>query len=215
MDNEREMLDYERRVYSKSNENGTKSFTIKNELVCENQYISPVLDLSRKSALIIKNIINNDNTNEHTRYGNSLAKYISQPVVLADGQEAEDLKVYVTGYRPINTDIEVYVKFLNNEDSATLNDKVWTKLTNDSDELRSSPIDPVDFKEFTYSLPTAAPVTNAAFANQSNFGIIQYTDTNGSVYNNYKTFAIKIVLLSKDGTYIPKVDDLRAIALQV
>ena len=117
--------------------------------------------------------------------------------------------------RPINTDIEVYVKLLNADDPATLDDKVWTLLTNDSADTRSSPIDPYDFKEFTYSMPTAAPVTYAAYANPSNYGIVQYTDTNGAIYYNYKTFAIKIVLLSSDGTYVPKVDDLRAIALQV
>jgi hypothetical protein len=215
MEEEREMIDYERRVYSKSNEGVNKSLTIKNVLSASNKYLSPVIDLSRKSALIIDNIINNDNTNEHTRYGNALAKYISQPIVLADGQEAEDLKVYISGYRPINTDIEVYVKFLNNEDSATLNDKVWTKLNNDNAGVYCSPIDPVDFKEYSYSMPTSAPVTYAAYANPSNYGILRYADSNGSVYNSYKTFMIKIVLLSTNGTYVPKVDDLRGIALQV
>jgi hypothetical protein len=52
-----------------------------------------VIDLSRKASLLIENIINNDATNEHTRYGNALTKYVSKNVVLADGQEAEDLKI--------------------------------------------------------------------------------------------------------------------------
>ena len=215
LESEREMIDYERRVFSKSNEGANKSLTIKTQLSASNKYISPVIDLSRKSALIIDNILNNDDTNEYTRYGNAQAKYISKPIVLADGQDAEDIKVYVTGYRPINTDIEVYVKFLNAEDTAPLTDKVWTKLTNDGASVYCSPLNPLDFKEYTFSLPTSAPVTYAAYANQSNYGIIRYSDANGQVYNTYKTFAIKVVLLSTDGTYVPKVDDLRAIALQV
>lgn len=215
MEQEREMLDYERRIYSRSNDNAIKSLKLKTQLTASNKYLSPVISLSRKSALIIKNIVNNDNTNEHTRYGNALAKYISQPIVLADGQEAEDLKIYVSAYRPINTDVEVYVKFLNNEDPAKLDDKVWTKMTNNSSDVYCSPLNYVDFKEYTYSLPASAPVTYAAYANPSNYNILRYSDVNGAVYNTYKTFAIKIVLLSTDGTYVPKVDDLRGIALQV
>ena len=217
LESEREMIDYERRIFSKSNEGVNKSITIKNLLTCSNKYLSPVIDLSRKSALIIDNIVNNDDTNEHTRYGNAQAKYISQPIVLADGQDAEDIKVYISGYRPINTDIEIYVRFLNAEDPAPLTDKVWTKLNNDNASVYCSPLNPVDFKEYTFSMPTSAPVTYAAYANPSSSpaGIIRYSDVNGQVYNTYKTFAIKIVLLSTDGTYVPKVDDLRAIALQV
>ena len=106
---------------------------------------------------------------------------------------------------------------MNAEDTAPLNDKIWTKLNNDNASVYCSPLNPVDFKEYTYSLPTSAPVTYAAYANPSSSpaGIIRYSDVNGQVYNTYKTFAIKIVLLSTDGTYVPKVDDLRAIALQV
>jgi hypothetical protein len=215
LDVEREMLDYSRLVYSKSNQGVSKSLTIKSLLTTNNKYLSPMLDLSRKSALALKNIINSDNTNEHTRYGNSLAKYISQPIVLADGQESEDLKVYLSAYRPINTEIEVYVRFLNNEDSTALTSKTWTKFVNENDELRSSPINRFDFKDFTFNAPTSAPATYAAFRNASNYNVLEYTDSSGVVYRTYKTFAIKIVLLSTDGTFVPKVDDVRAIALQV
>ena len=217
-DNEREMIDFERKVYSYSNEINNSindSLLIRAFMETTNKYISPVIDLSRKSALVIKNIINNDNTGEDTRYGNALAKYISQPIVLADGQEAEDLKIYLSSYRPINTDVEVYVKFLNNEDAETIESKIWTKLTLENSDLRSSPIDRFDFKEFVYNVPTSAPVTNAAYKNESNFGIVQYVDTNGAIYQSFKTFVIKIVLLSNDGIYVPKINDLRGIALQV
>ena len=217
-DNEREMLDFERRIYSYSSEINNaigKSLTIKADLLSTNKYLSPVIDLSRKSALIIENLINNDNANEHTRYGNALARYISQPITLADGQEAEDIKIYLTAYRPINTEIEVYVKFLNNEDPASLKSKIWTKLVLNSPELRSSPINRFDYKEYVYNMPTSPPVTNAAYKNASNFDIIEYADENGAIYQTYKTFEIKIVLLAVNGIYVPKIDDIRGIALQV
>ena len=215
MDQEREMLDYERVVYSKTNEGASKSLNIRATMTTQNKYISPVIDLSRKSALVIENLINSNNTNESTRYGNALTKYVSKPVVLADGQDAEDIKVIVGAYRPINTDVEVYVKFLNADDAANINDKVWTKLENASPSVRSSPIDIYDFREYEFNVPATAPVTYAAFRNASNFNIIEYTDSTGAIYRSYKTFLIKIVLLSSNKIYVPKIGDLRAIALQV
>ena len=38
-------------------------------------------------------------------------------VTLADGLDAEDIKVYVNAYKPANTDIKVYAKILNETDS--------------------------------------------------------------------------------------------------
>lgn len=231
LDMEREMLDFERVVYSRSTENTLgigKSLTIKANMTNTNKYISPVIDLSRKSALVIKNIINNNTTDEHTHYGSAIAKYISKPIVLADGQEAEDIRIYLSAYRPINTDIEVYVRFLNNEDPDILDNKVWTKLVNDSPELRSSPLDLYDFKEYVYNIDTKIDPTRytttgdysslinyTAYANTSNYNIIEYVDSGGSVYKTYKSFIIKIVLISTNGIYVPKINDVRGIALQV
>jgi len=218
MDEEREMLDYERVVYSKSNEGATKSLTIRSTMTTTNKYISPVIDLSRKSALVVENLINNDSTNEaNTRYGSAISKYVSKPVVLADGQDAEDIKVIVGAYRPINTDVEVYVKFLNADDGSNINSKVWTKLENANPATRSSPIDIYDFREYEFNIPTSVPSTNpyAGYKNASNSYILEYTDSTGAIYRSYKSFMIKIVLLSSNRVYVPKVSDLRAIALQV
>lgn len=218
-DVDRDMLDFERVVYSKSNENvylaGGKSLNIKTQLTCTNKYVSPVIDTARKSALVIKNIVNNDSTNEYTRYGNAITKYVGKPVVLADGQEAEDMIVYLSAYRPNNTDVEVYIKVLNDTDGEVLDTKVWTKMENQSPSLRSSPINSIDFKEYEFRMPSTAPATGAAYKNVSNFGIVQYADSTGAIYQTFKTFMIKIVLLSDNGIYVPKIDDVRGIALMV
>jgi hypothetical protein len=42
---------------------------------------------------------------------------------------------------------------------------------------------------------------------------VLYTSANGVTYDNFKTFAIKIVMTSSDATIVPKVKDLRIIAL--
>lgn len=216
---ERDMLDYERLIYSYSNEVSLaipKSLKLYNRITTTNKYVSPVIDLARKGVLAIENIVNNDSTDEHTRYGASQAKYISQNVVLKDGQEAEDLKVYLTGYRPMKTDIEVYCKLLNDEDPDAFDNKVWTKMTMIAgNNTRSSPINTQDWIEFEYEMPTTAPATSAAYKNLSNDGIVEYVDADGGVFSSFKTFAIKIVLLSSDRVFVPRINDVRCIALQI
>lgn len=126
------------------------------DLTADNNYVSPVIDLSTKTIKFLRNVISSNNVNEHTRYGGALNRYISQVVGLAT--KAEDIKVYVTGYRPPGTDIEVYVKFKSESDTENFDDKAWTKLTytrNDSGAntgvLFSN--SPQDYKEFIYGIP--------------------------------------------------------------
>ena len=71
-----------------------------------------------------------------------------------------------------------------------------------------------DFREFTYSVPSIPPVPHAAYLNAANNNIIQYVDAGGAIFQRYKTFAIKIVLTADARIYVPKVDDVRAIAVQ-
>jgi Domain of unknown function (DUF4815) len=323
MDTEKEMLDLERTLYSKSNEaSGTggnnKSLNVETVLTvgANNKYTSPVIDLSKKSVQLITNIINFDDTGESLGSGQSLCRYVGQPVVLAPGQDSEDLQVILSAYRPINTEVEVYVKFLSADDPASLDQKAWTLMVNQSPDLRCSSVDRYDYKEFTYKLPSSiqyssydlyanttyvnnsadtislsvgtqsfpansvfsigdkvyyslsssntainglvansyyyvsfansssialantpggsninisesrtsspaedhiisGPVVHNAFANTSNFGRIEYSDDGLVRYLNFNTFAIKIVLLSTSGVYVPKIQNLRGIALQV
>ena len=146
---EYEFSDSERHSMSRSNEiaslSSNKSSNFKVDLSSSSDFVSPVINLSKKAMLFVENQINNDLTNEHTRYGNSMTKYISKQIVLADGQEAEDLRVYMTAYRPVSTDVTLYAKFWNNEDPEQFNDKTWTKLEylNSGDFVYSSPTDKI------------------------------------------------------------------------
>jgi hypothetical protein len=42
---------------------------------------------------------------------------------------------------------------------------------------------------------------------------VSYTSTSGVTFDTFKTFAIKIVMTSTDPAIVPKVKDLRIIAL--
>jgi hypothetical protein len=215
--------DYERTLRSYSNEitnggygaYGTATFDV--TMTTENQYVSPVIDLGVKTFNFIKNEINNDSTNENTRYGNAYNKYVSKNVVLA--QEAEDLLVYITGYRPAGTDIKVYGKFLNTNDVESFDTKEWTELQINLSGTYSSPQDAEDYREYIYSVPTGNTVDNqtTAYLDPNSIdpvNVITYYDTSTRAYTGFGTFGIKIVLLSNSPVKIPTLRDVRAIALQ-
>lgn len=217
-DTEYEFLDTTRIAKSYSNElAGGKSCRYQITFATGSSYVSPVIDLRRKSSLFIENLINNDATSEaNTRYGAATTKYVSRNVVLDDGQEAEDIHVWVSAYRPSGTDVKVYVKFHNAEDGDVFDLKSWTELEAGTGEFNySSPIDSRDYIEYEYTVPATAPATNptAGFVNAST-GIIRYVRTDGAIFESYKTFSLKIVLLSDNPARVPKLNDVRAICLQ-
>ena len=144
--------------------------------------------------------------------GLALSKYVSKKVVLADGQDAEDLKIYVAAYRPAGTEIYVFAKFWNSTDGDTFDNKHWTQLTT-TNSLVSSKANQNDFIEYLYELPTSAPNDQTAYLNQNNSGIIRYVNRTGEIFDTYKSFSVKIVLLSNDSSIVPRLQDYRAIAV--
>jgi hypothetical protein len=221
--------DYERTLRSYSNEvaagtygtGGTATFNI--NMKSTSDYISPVIDLGAKSFNFIKNIVNTDASKEHTRYGNAYNRYISKRVVLA--QEAEDLNVYVTGYRPVGTDIIVYGKFLNKNDNDNFDNKNWTEMTLKKELQGSfgSPQDLNDYREYIYEMPKGRlPSGDERYALNAYLDpnsidpiyVLTYVDSLGEIYTGYNMFAIKIVLLSNNPVVLPTMRDVRAVALQ-
>lgn len=90
-----------------------------------------------------------------------LPRYISKNVVLAENQDAEDLKLYLTAYRPANTNFQVYGKFLHNQDPDAFSTKIWSRLSENtvSKALISSGSNEDDFVEIMYELPTSLLLT--------------------------------------------------------
>ena len=135
--------------------------------------------------------------------GPASAKYVSKKVVLDAGFDSGDLNVYLTAYRPANTDINVYYKILNRNDTQKFDDGSWQLMTktNNSDSVFSQTRD--NPYEYTF-----APGTGGV-----DQGYISYTGLNGQTYNSFSQFAIKVVLTSTDHTFCPVVNDMRVIAL--
>jgi hypothetical protein len=206
--------DTPRYVASKSNEttnhSGSKTVDLKVALSnSTNKRHSPAIDNERAALFTVENLVNNDSTNENSTFGgNATAKYITKTVTLADGQDAEDLKIFLTAYKPSTSDIQLYYKILNAEDSDTLDDQSWTQMTQTTSAVTVSDSENRnDLKEYEYNIP-AANLTGSG-------GEVQYVNSESVTYTGFKYFAIKIVLLSSTTSNVPRVRDFRAIALQI
>jgi hypothetical protein len=133
---------------------GSKSLESEITFNTTNIYTSPYAKEENLDVFVTRYEINSDDTAEHTNSGNATSKYIAKRVVLADGQDAEDLRIYISAYKPANTDIRVYAKFHNNVDPEPFDDKDWTHLEMVTDKgLLSNPFNRNDVIEFEYKVP--------------------------------------------------------------
>ena len=87
--------------------------------------------------------------------GLAKSKYISKVIKFAQDKRAEDIVVYLTGYRPAGTEIKVYAKIHNAEDRESFQSKAWTPLVLKDNIDYFSSTDPNDLREFTYGFDTA------------------------------------------------------------
>lgn len=180
-----------------SNSDTPSTLLIQGDLSTEVENLSPVIDLNTMSLVSIANDINNVATDEDTAdAGQARSRYISKSVVLADGLEAEDLQVYVTALLAGSSSIRVYAKLRADTDSTDLNQMPWVPLTGQVNTRLG------DYTEYRYTIPDA---------NKDIDGVYTY---GSGTYKGFKTFAIKIVLLSTNTSTVPTLKDMRAVALQ-
>jgi hypothetical protein len=131
--------------------------------------------------------------------GITLAKYITKPITLADGFDAGDLRLFLSANKPSTTEIHVYYKVLSGSDATPFKDRPYLKMECLNPTIAAS-TKTEDFREYEYR----PSLTNDT---------ITYSIGNGATFDSFKTFAIKIVMTSADPSVVPKVKDLRVIAL--
>tara|TARA_Y100001934_G_scaffold17407_2_gene20588 strand:- start:9407 stop:10708 length:1302 start_codon:yes stop_codon:yes gene_type:complete len=176
------------------------SYEERAQLSSLSKHISPVIDVKRNGVITIENIINNTSANEtNSSGGDSLARYITRRVTLKDGFDATDLSVHLVANRQAGSSIKVYYKILSQFDTDVFDNRPWVEMTEASANINSiSKSEEIeDYIDLEYN-PSAANTTY----------------TVGSVaYDSFKTFAIKIVMLSGNTTKVPLLKDLRVVAL--
>ena len=137
--------------------------------------------------------------------GNAWARYFTKKVVLNQGQDSGDLRVYYTAYKPQGSQIYVYYKVLSSSDTQKFDDGVWQLMTQVGSSAYSS--DQSNLIEFECAPGNWVPANGTA-NNQ-----LSYVSTNGTTYNSFVQFAIKVVMAASDNTNPPFLTDIRALAL--
>ena len=185
-------------VYSKSNDvNREKGMKLSVSMTNENNVTSsPFVDIETASILAYEWKVTNDS--------DTTAKYISKTVELVESLDAEDMQVFVTGYRPNGTDIKVFIKPQAANDSTAFDTVDWIELElTGGINLYSSVSNFYDFKEFVYQVPDSA----------KSDGVLTYTNDLSQTFDGYRRFAIKIEMLSENIFKAPRLLDYRGIAL--
>lgn len=130
-------------------------------------YIAPSIDEPQLDMFVITNVVSNTYT---TTDANSVvidsevegpylaeSKHITTKVAFANNRFAEDIRVFMTAYRPANTDIKLYARVHNSADSDAFDDRAWTPLEyKENAERFSSKDDEGDFVEYELGLPLYA-----------------------------------------------------------
>lgn len=192
MGRKRRFVNYPARLFSKTDEvmlgNGSigvleneKSMNFYAVFSTDNDYVTPYVDEEDLIFNAYKKKINSNTTNEHTLGGGAaLAKIPSKRITLADGQDAEDIRVYVTAFRPYGTDVKVYAKFYNELDPESFDSKDWTLLEFTTPfNLYSNPNNYDNMIELEYKLP-AYPIANVETLSAGTLLDGFFTGANGS-----------------------------------
>jgi hypothetical protein len=159
---------------------------------------SPTITIADRTAGITANATAVIVSEDGKSGGNALARYVSKKIILADGFDAGDLKLYVEGIRPQGTNIIAYYKVLSDSDPEQFNDKKWKRMYLTNDIISPDTITPIEL----IFQPSSVP------------GSLSYVENNVTypLGGSFKYFAIKLVLLAADASVPPIIRNLRAIA---
>ncbi len=131
--------------------------------------------------------------------GNILAKYVTREIVLEDGFESGDIRVFMDAIRSTGTDIHVYYKVRSADDPEPIGEKSWRLMSKVKDVYSRNPNTYVGL-EFRPSLEENR---------------INYTE-NGVSYpigGTFKHFQVKVCMTTTDQSLIPRVNNLRITAV--
>jgi hypothetical protein len=187
-------------TYSYGTRTGSTSTEIPLRLTinCEttNKDVCPVIDLQSLSFYAINNLVeSNDSANNGeinpfvpVTTGTPRARYISRVVTLEDGFDSNNMKVVLSVSKPIGTNIQVFVKTQDTESTDDFHSFGYTQLTSNVQNFDSYYTQGEEFREIEFNLPS---------------------DTT----TPFNKFCVKVCLYSNLPWNVPKIRDLRAVAV--
>jgi hypothetical protein len=170
--------------------NGSKSFTLRAKMYTTNDAVSPMLDIHRTSALVVENMINNQDTTNITyvdeltpKIGSSLSKYITKKVKLTTPG---------TG---------LYTSFdLNCPPEASVN--VYYKAAKSADAIL------FELQSWKLSVPDALIIPKSQ--DETSYQQVIFTEEK---LDEFDTVQVKVVFTSTNSSAVPKIQNLKVIAL--
>src|SRR6185369_346227 len=168
------------------------------DITSNNDYVATSFHPDVLTSFYNKYMINNDYTNEHTNYGNAVAKAVEVKVTLANNQFAEDMLVYLTAYRPPGTDLQVYARIHNSHDSEAFDDHDYTRLEmTDGIGVYSALGNETDMKEYTFNFQ-AHPNVDFTFT-----GTVTISNGSAAVVGNATTLSPSLAVNDLIMSYQP------------
>jgi hypothetical protein len=161
-----------------------------------NLYQSPTIDKGKIDMYVIQNKISNTFTttdansvvidSEVGDNGVAVSRHITSKVTFANNRFAEDIRVFMTAYRPANTNLRVYARVHNSADPEAFDDKSWTPLVYVENEGKfSSNEDRNDLIEYELGIPQFSETANAlpgVFTTQLSNAVIVATGVTPTTY---------------------------------
>ena len=131
--------------------------------------------------------------------GTSTSSWVTREVILQEQLDANGLRVYLSGYRPAGTYVDVYARFVYPTDIEVQSN--WIKLANSNEDMYSNPSNTLDYREYQYDLSSE---TNEFSSFQLKFELRHATTS------EINTLDLNV---SPAENLFPHIFDYRAIAL--
>ena len=176
---------------------GNKSFEMQVNMSTRDSSVSPMIDLQRTSVTFIDNLIDKQDSssttgfnvpiafaNETTKIGSSAAKHLTRVIQLET--DAVGLKIILSANKPAEADFQVFFRTATSDED--INDKGFSLVA--SENTPPSDNNTNVFREYRYL--AGGP---------------------GGDLNAFNKFQVKIVFRSTNQTRVPRIRELRVIAL--
>ena len=176
---------------------GNKSFEMQVNMSTRDSSVSPMIDLQRTSVTFIDNLIDKQDSssttgfnvpiafaNETTKIGSSAAKHLTRAIQLET--DAVGLKIILSANKPAEADFQVFFRTATSDED--INDKGFSLVA--SENTPPSDNNTNIFREYRYLAGGA-----------------------GGDLTAFNKFQVKIVFRSTNQTRVPRIRELRVIAL--
>jgi hypothetical protein len=189
-------VDNNKDVLLSSRTKPASAYKLKTVLSSTDNNVSPIIQKQKINTKFIHNLINPKmnliKQETDPSDGDALSKYVTKKVTLSEGFDATGVRVILDVNRQYGTEIEVYVKLIQNEDYSNFKGKDYILLPLTGTKSYSRNND--DFIIDEYKLDNISYV---------------YGD---KTFESFKSFAVKVVMYSDNPAKVPRVRNLRAIA---